>query len=86
MAGERAQIALMYALTLPHFYAGYDELDATPMEGITSAFSDWARTIDQKLPTKRTNSSPRNVTEYQEQNADRDQRTERRNARHNAAD
>lgn len=39
--GERAQIALMYAFGTPHFYAGYDELDATPVEGITSAFSDW---------------------------------------------
>lgn len=39
--GDRAQIPLMYALGLPHFYSGHDELDTTPMEGITSAFFDW---------------------------------------------
>lgn len=46
--GERAQIALMYAFGLPHFYAGYDELDATPVEGITSAFSEW-RQLQQSI-------------------------------------
>lgn len=39
--GDRAQIPLMFALSTPHFYSGFDELDTTPMEGITSAFFDW---------------------------------------------
>ena len=39
--GERAAIPLMYAMGTPHFYAGYDELDTTPIEGITMAFAEW---------------------------------------------
>lgn len=39
--GDRMQVPLMYQLGTPHFYAGHDELDTTPMEGITSAFYDW---------------------------------------------
>ncbi|HYB96810.1 MAG TPA: phage major capsid protein [Vicinamibacterales bacterium] len=39
--GERAQIALMYELGQADSYSGYDQLDTTPMDGITSAFFDW---------------------------------------------
>jgi hypothetical protein len=39
--GERIQIPLMYELGRADFYSGYDLLDTTPMDGITSAFYDW---------------------------------------------
>ena len=39
--GERMQIQLMYELGQADSYSGYDVLDTTPMEGITSAFFEW---------------------------------------------
>lgn len=39
--GERAQQPLMYELGTADSYSGYDQLDTTPMDGITSAFFDW---------------------------------------------
>lgn len=39
--GERAMIPLMYELGQADSYSGYDQLDTTPMDGITSAFFDW---------------------------------------------
>lgn len=39
--GERAQIPLMYELGQADSYSGYDILDTTPMDGITSAFQRW---------------------------------------------
>jgi len=39
--GDRMQIPLMYELGSADAYAGYDILDTTPMDGITSAFFDW---------------------------------------------
>jgi len=41
--GDRAQIPLMYALGTADSYSGYDQLDTTPMDGITSAFWNWAQ-------------------------------------------
>jgi len=41
--GERIQIPLMYELGRADFYSGYDLLDVTPMDGITSAFYDWTQ-------------------------------------------
>jgi hypothetical protein len=39
--GDRMQIPLMYELGTADSYSGYDVLDTTPMDGITSAFFDW---------------------------------------------
>lgn len=39
--GDRMQIPLMYELGTADSYSGYDQLDVTPMDGITSAFWDW---------------------------------------------
>jgi hypothetical protein len=39
--GDRAQIPLMYELGQADSYSGYDQLDTTPMDGITAAFFDW---------------------------------------------
>jgi hypothetical protein len=39
--GERKQTPLMYELGQADAYSGYDQLDTTPMDGITSAFTDW---------------------------------------------
>ena len=39
--GDRKQMPLMYELGVARPYAGYDVLDTTPMDGITSAFFDW---------------------------------------------
>lgn len=39
--GDRVRIPLMYELGSAGFYSGYDTLDTTPMDGITSAFWDW---------------------------------------------
>jgi hypothetical protein len=39
--GDRMQVPLMYELGSADSYAGYDILDTTPMDGITSAFYDW---------------------------------------------
>lgn len=41
--GDRMQVPLMYALAPADSYAGYDILDTTPTDGITSAFFDWAQ-------------------------------------------
>lgn len=41
--GERAQFPLMYAIGTADTYSGYDQLDTTPMDGITSAFWTWAQ-------------------------------------------
>lgn len=39
--GERMMIQLMYELGQADSYSGYDQLDTTPMDGITAAFFDW---------------------------------------------
>ena len=39
--GERAAYPLMYELGQADAYSGYDVLDTTPMDGLTSAFFDW---------------------------------------------
>jgi hypothetical protein len=39
--GDRMQVPLMYELGQADSYSGYDVLDTTPMEGITSAFWEW---------------------------------------------
>lgn len=39
--GDRMQVPLMYELGTADSYSGYDVLDVTPMDGITSAFWDW---------------------------------------------
>lgn len=39
--GERAAFPLMYALGQADSYSGYDVLDVTPTDGITSAFYNW---------------------------------------------
>lgn len=39
--GDRMQIPLMYELGQADAYSGYDTLDVTPMDGITSAFAEW---------------------------------------------
>lgn len=39
--GDRAAIPLMYELGTADSFAGYDVLDTTPMDGITTAFFDW---------------------------------------------
>lgn len=39
--GERAAFPLMYELGVADSYSGYDVLDVTPMDGITSAFYNW---------------------------------------------
>lgn len=39
--GDRMQVPLMYELGQADSYSGYDVLDTSPMEGITSAFYDW---------------------------------------------
>lgn len=39
--GDRMALPLMYELGQADAYSGYDVLDTTPMDGITSAFYDW---------------------------------------------
>lgn len=39
--GDRMQMPLMYELGQADSYSGYDQLDVTPMDGITSAFWEW---------------------------------------------
>jgi hypothetical protein len=39
--GERAAFPLLYELGNPDSYDAYDQLDTTPMEGITTVFFDW---------------------------------------------
>lgn len=39
--GDRMQVPLMYELGQADSYSGYDILDVTPMDGITSAFWEW---------------------------------------------
>lgn len=39
--GERMAMPLMYALGAADSYSGYDQLDVTPMEGLTTAFYTW---------------------------------------------
>lgn len=39
--GDRMQVPLMYELGNADSYSGYDPLDVTPMDGITSAFWEW---------------------------------------------
>lgn len=39
--GDRKQQPLMYELGTAYPYSGYDTLDTTPMDGITSAFWEW---------------------------------------------
>ncbi len=39
--GDRMQVPLMYELGSADSYSGYDQLDVTPMDGITSAHWDW---------------------------------------------
>lgn len=39
--GDRMQIQLMYELGTADSYSGYDQLDVSPMDGITSAFFEW---------------------------------------------
>lgn len=39
--GDRMQVPLLYELGQADAYSGYDVLDVTPMDGITSAFWDW---------------------------------------------
>jgi hypothetical protein len=41
--GERLKVELMYALTQPDSYSGYDTLSLFPTDGITAAFFDWAQ-------------------------------------------
>jgi hypothetical protein len=41
--GERAMIPLMYEIGQADSYSGYDQLDTTPMDGITSAFANWSQ-------------------------------------------
>lgn len=41
--GDRMQIPLMYELGQADSYSGYDNLDTTPMDGITSAFVNWSQ-------------------------------------------
>lgn len=39
--GDRMELPLMYALAPADSYSGYDTLDTTPIDGITSAFYTW---------------------------------------------
>jgi hypothetical protein len=39
--GDRMQVPLMYEMGQADSYSGYDVLDTTPMDGITSAFWEW---------------------------------------------
>jgi hypothetical protein len=39
--GDRAAYPLMYELGAADAYSGYDVLDTTPIDGLTSAFFDW---------------------------------------------
>jgi hypothetical protein len=39
--GERMAMPLMYELGNADSYDGYDQLDVTPMDGVTTAFFDW---------------------------------------------
>ena len=39
--GDRMQVPLMYELGQADSYSGYDILDTSPMDGITSAFWEW---------------------------------------------
>lgn len=42
-SGDRMQVNLMYALGTADSYSGYDVLDTTPMDGMTSAFFEWGQ-------------------------------------------
>ena len=39
--GERMEMPLMYEMGTADVYSGYDQLDVTPMDGITKAFYSW---------------------------------------------
>lgn len=39
--GDRMAMPLMYELGTADSYSGYDQLDVTPMDGITTSFWDW---------------------------------------------
>ena len=39
--GDKIKVPLMYGKTPVTSYSGYDTLDTTPADGITSAFADW---------------------------------------------
>jgi hypothetical protein len=41
--GDRCAIPLMYELGSADFYSGYDQLDVTPMDGLTTAFWSWSQ-------------------------------------------
>jgi hypothetical protein len=41
--GERVEVPLMYEMGTAGVYSGYDQLDTTPMEGITKAFFNWTQ-------------------------------------------
>lgn len=41
--GDRMSMPLMYELGLADSYSGYDVLDTTPADGITTAFFNWAQ-------------------------------------------
>lgn len=41
--GERAQIGVLYGLATADSYKGYDVLNTNPIDGVTSAFYDWAQ-------------------------------------------
>lgn len=43
ISGERAAYPLMYALGSPDSYEGLDQLDTTPMDGVTTAFYNWGQ-------------------------------------------
>lgn len=42
-SGDRMQVNLMYELGQADSYSGYDVLDTTPRDGITSAFFNWSQ-------------------------------------------
>jgi len=41
--GNRMQVSLMYGFSGGDVYSGYDTLDTTPADGMTSAFFDWGQ-------------------------------------------
>jgi hypothetical protein len=41
--GERVEVPLMYEMGTAGVYSGYDQLDTSPMEGITKAFFNWTQ-------------------------------------------